>query len=150
MGSYAEDGLCHNAEPGTYGHECGKPAVWIGTAANGFESGFCDDCRRNGYEARNKKSWRPLERHLYRPQLRPVGRDTLPAGVTWDYVAKPASFVIRRPDLPQSRHPYGEIVLSRRLTLDECDRFGLVWFDSIKGGERFSDSFRDSVHGDAN
>ena len=22
--SYATDGKCHNAEPGTYGHECGK------------------------------------------------------------------------------------------------------------------------------
>ena len=29
--SYATDGKCHNAEPGTYGHECGKPAAWIGT-----------------------------------------------------------------------------------------------------------------------
>ena len=28
--SYATDGKCHNAEPGTYGHECGKPATWIG------------------------------------------------------------------------------------------------------------------------
>lgn len=25
-----EDGRCHNTEPGTYGHECGQPATWIG------------------------------------------------------------------------------------------------------------------------
>lgn len=49
--SYATDGKCHNSEPGTYGHECGKPAVWIGTAASGFRSGYCDDCKRYGTEA---------------------------------------------------------------------------------------------------
>jgi len=55
--SYATDGKCHNAEPGTYGHECGKPAVWIGTDANGFASGFCDDCKRNGWERHGMVSW---------------------------------------------------------------------------------------------
>lgn len=44
------DGKCHNSEPGTFNHECGKPAVWLGTKASGFQSGFCDDCRRHGYE----------------------------------------------------------------------------------------------------
>ena len=38
--SYASDGICHNAEPGTYGHECGKPAIWIGITKTGFRSGF--------------------------------------------------------------------------------------------------------------
>lgn len=55
--SYATDGKCHNAEPGTYGHECGKPAVWIGTAKSGFKSGYCDDCKKRGYEARSVKEW---------------------------------------------------------------------------------------------
>jgi hypothetical protein len=67
---YATDGRCHNAEPGTYGHECGKLAVWIGRkiapAIPGlgkpepylFESGFCDDCRRHGYEALAYSDWR--------------------------------------------------------------------------------------------
>jgi hypothetical protein len=32
--SYATDGKCHNAQPGTYGHECGKPAEWLGTKAS--------------------------------------------------------------------------------------------------------------------
>jgi hypothetical protein len=49
---YATDGKCHNAQPGTYGHECGKPALWIGTNSNGFSSGFCDACAKHGYEAR--------------------------------------------------------------------------------------------------
>jgi len=50
MNSYATDGVCHNAEPGTFGHECGKPAVWLGTKDNGFQSGFCDRCRHEGWE----------------------------------------------------------------------------------------------------
>ena len=59
--SYVTDGKCHNAEPGTYNHECGKPAAWIGTNRNGFSSGFCDNCRRNGYEARTVVEWRHVE-----------------------------------------------------------------------------------------
>jgi hypothetical protein len=57
--SYATDGKCHNAEPGTYGHECGKPAAWIGTTAGGFSAGYCADCKRNGSEARICVSWTP-------------------------------------------------------------------------------------------
>lgn len=59
--TYATDGKCHNAEPGTYGHECGKPATWLGTDGNGFTSGFCDDCKQYGYEAKGR-TWvrRPL------------------------------------------------------------------------------------------
>lgn len=60
--SYATDGRCHNSEPGTFNHECGKPAVWIGTKVGEdgktFESGFCDRCKREGYEARRYKVWR--------------------------------------------------------------------------------------------
>ncbi|MDE2472929.1 MAG: hypothetical protein KGL35_30510 [Bradyrhizobium sp.] len=54
---YATDGKCHNAELGTYGHECGKPAVWIGTKRSGFRSGFCAECKQRGYEARAMVSW---------------------------------------------------------------------------------------------
>ena len=54
---YATDGQCHNAEPGTYGHECGKPATWLGTDRNGFVSGFCDDCRQHGWERTSKVAW---------------------------------------------------------------------------------------------
>ena len=57
MDLYATDGRCHNAEPGTYGHECGKPAVWIGTSPSGFRSGFCQRCRDTGYEARSFTDW---------------------------------------------------------------------------------------------
>jgi hypothetical protein len=56
-GSYATDGICHNANPGTFGHECGKQAVWVGTKANGYQSGFCDECRHHGYEARFFVNW---------------------------------------------------------------------------------------------
>ncbi|ACM33608.1 MULTISPECIES: hypothetical protein [Pseudomonadota] len=59
--SYATDGKCHNAEAGTYGHECGKPAAWIGTNHRGFSSGFCDDCKRHGYEARDVVAWHHVD-----------------------------------------------------------------------------------------
>ena len=55
--SYATDGKCHNAQPGPYGHECGKPATWIGATRAGFRSGFCDECKRNGYEALDVVAW---------------------------------------------------------------------------------------------
>jgi hypothetical protein len=63
MNSYATDGRCHNAEPGTYGHECGKPAKWIGTSAkSGHVSGFCQDCKDRGYEARHYGQWKQAPR----------------------------------------------------------------------------------------
>ncbi len=53
--------FCCNAEPGTYGHECGEPATWIGVDADGGEAGFCDHCKAHGYEARGRKVWRRQE-----------------------------------------------------------------------------------------
>lgn len=58
--TYSTDGRCHNAEPGTYGHECGKPATWVGTTARGFACGFCDKCKIHGWEARDNVSWVPV------------------------------------------------------------------------------------------
>lgn len=55
--SYATDGLCHNSEPGTFNHECGKPAAFIGTKPNGFRSGFCAHCKEHGWEARAYTKW---------------------------------------------------------------------------------------------
>jgi hypothetical protein len=60
MNRYATDGRCHNSEPGTFNHECGKLAQWLGTDSSGFQSGFCDDCKQHGYEARNKVTWKRL------------------------------------------------------------------------------------------
>lgn len=63
--SYATDGKCHNSQRGTFGHECGKPATWVGTrTATGFRSGFCDWCREHGDE-----------RHGYTFERRGTGRD---------------------------------------------------------------------------
>lgn len=61
VNSYATDGKCHNAEPGTYGHECGKPATWIGTTGGGFASGYCADCKANGTEARLCVEWKSVD-----------------------------------------------------------------------------------------
>ena len=52
--NYATDGLCHNAQVGTFGHECRKPAIWLGKDARGWQSGFCDDCRQRGDERHGK------------------------------------------------------------------------------------------------
>lgn len=57
--SYAIDGKCHNAEPGSFNHECGKPAAWVGEDRSGYRCGFCSDCKRSGYEARGIISWMP-------------------------------------------------------------------------------------------
>jgi len=62
MGDYAIDGKCHNAQRGSYGHECGRPAVWIGETASGFRGGFCSECRRYGDEARDVVVWQRFNR----------------------------------------------------------------------------------------
>lgn len=59
---YAGDGLCHNSEPGTFGHECGKPAEYIGTNGNAFRTGFCAKCVSRGSEARAFKLERIIKR----------------------------------------------------------------------------------------
>lgn len=51
---------CTNAQPGTYGHECGKPASWIGTTGTGFRACFCEHCKVEGHEARDVVSWNPI------------------------------------------------------------------------------------------
>lgn len=57
---YATDGLCHNAQRGTFGHECGKPATWLGLhPSTGFTSGFCNDCKEHGDE-RGGRIWTPI------------------------------------------------------------------------------------------
>ncbi len=48
--AYATDGFCHNANSGTYGHECGKPATWIGVNRDGWASGYCSHCKKYGHE----------------------------------------------------------------------------------------------------
>jgi hypothetical protein len=62
INTYATDGCCHNAEPGTYNHECGKLATFIGIRADGFASGFCDACKSNGFEASHYTRWEKIRR----------------------------------------------------------------------------------------
>lgn len=53
---------CVNAEPGTFGHECGTPALFIGTRpAIGFQACFCADCKERGQDARQYGHWQALE-----------------------------------------------------------------------------------------
>jgi hypothetical protein len=52
---------CQNAEPGTYGHECSKPAQWTATNNQGHTAGFCDQCKQQGHEARTYHQWTPYK-----------------------------------------------------------------------------------------
>lgn len=52
---------CTNSEPGTFNHECGKPAIWAGTHPGGHVQNFCEACKASGYEARPVVSWRKIE-----------------------------------------------------------------------------------------
>ena len=52
--------FCCNAEPGTYGHECGKPATWIATS-DGREFGFCQMHKEFGNDAKGVDLWRRRE-----------------------------------------------------------------------------------------
>lgn len=59
---FEQDGRlrCVNAEPGTFGHECSKPATWIGTRqSTGWSGCYCDRCKSHGTEARRMDLWRP-------------------------------------------------------------------------------------------
>lgn len=60
---YAIDGVCHNSEPGTFGHECGKRATVIGVNSRGFASGFCESCKTAGFEAAGITQWEVILPH---------------------------------------------------------------------------------------
>lgn len=57
---------CMNAEPGTFGHECGKSAKWIGTKHSTITKGeffhatFCDECKECGWERHGVIEWRAI------------------------------------------------------------------------------------------
>ena len=51
---------CTNAEPGSYGHECGEPASFIGSRADGGQSNFCFACKERWFEARCYSDWQAL------------------------------------------------------------------------------------------
>lgn len=53
---------CTNSNIGTFNHECGKPASWAGTHANGHIQRFCDVCRERGDEAKAIVTWAPIAR----------------------------------------------------------------------------------------
>jgi hypothetical protein len=52
---------CTNAEPGTYGHECSKPAQWTATNKQGHSAAFCDQCKQHGHEDRAYAQWTPYK-----------------------------------------------------------------------------------------
>jgi hypothetical protein len=48
---------CTNAEPGSYGHECGEPARYIAYTPSNFAVCFCAACKLTGSEGLNAKGW---------------------------------------------------------------------------------------------
>lgn len=78
---------CINSEPGTFNHECGKPALWIGQTLDGREACFCEDCRWNGHESLDKVRWWevPPPQQLEAEERDPYAGDTADVGdeVTW-------------------------------------------------------------------
>lgn len=53
---------CINAEPGTFGHECGRPAALIGTkAATGGQACFCAACKETGHDACGFGLWHQID-----------------------------------------------------------------------------------------
>jgi hypothetical protein len=48
---------CQNAEPGTYGQECAKPAQWTATNKQGHNAAFCEQCKSTGTEAKRYGNW---------------------------------------------------------------------------------------------
>jgi hypothetical protein len=58
---------CTNSHPGTFGHECGKPADRVGVQNSKFSADglhrqpFCSKCAVHGYEARTVVWWEDLD-----------------------------------------------------------------------------------------
>ena len=51
---------CTNAEPGSYGHECGEPAGFIASKSDRGQACFCSACKEHGFEARRYSHWLAL------------------------------------------------------------------------------------------
>ena len=66
----------------------------------------------------------PIE-YLYRPMYRDAYASAFPPDVKWDYVEAPASnpMIAVRRGLPLSRHQFGIIATTRRLTTQEREEY---------------------------
>lgn len=58
---YAVDGKCHNSDAGDLNQECGKPATWIASRGASWGTGFCDECKVHGREARDYDIWHKIK-----------------------------------------------------------------------------------------
>ena len=68
-----------------------------------------------------------MEKHLYRPMLRPASSFTLPKGLKWEYDEAPATtpIIATRLGIPLSLHPHGVICTEREVTKEEMEHFSL-------------------------
>lgn len=61
-----DNAKCGNSEPGTFNHECGAPATWVGlkkselTKSGIFYAAFCDMHKERGWDRSGVIEWRPF------------------------------------------------------------------------------------------
>jgi len=75
---------CTNSNLGTFNHECGKPACWIGTHSNGHRQLFCDRCHEQGDEARFITQWTKYTHERFAGLIAEDRKEAARA-VFWDY-----------------------------------------------------------------
>lgn len=135
MQLYAEDGRCHNSEPGTFNHECGKPAKWIGTKASGFQSGFCDHCKQHGTEARPYTKWEQLPDRRYTF----MRFDTLSREKRWALMAQAPGWMIEsQPQFaiidPDGKPADWPLVSTLEQAIKDCREFNAILKDDDGAG----------------
>lgn len=82
---------CTNANRGTFNHECGRPAVWLGTQPSGHRQAFCAECKANGDEAASVVAWTTP---IFHTEPTPIGNQYVIPGCEKDKSRGP-----KQPDL---------------------------------------------------
>lgn len=67
-------GVCNYADPGTYGHECGNPAIWACAGKSGFFTRFfavrCDECKyKTGPDNAGLSNWAAYNPEIHRNEF---------------------------------------------------------------------------------
>lgn len=116
---------CSNSNRGTFNHECGKPACWIGTHADGHQQYFCLDCQKDGDEARGVNTWQPFDNPygLHLP-LFPMLYSWASNPITEDRIERTVERVIDRADIA---------LMEGKATQDQYDRWNVALNSWVRG-----------------
>lgn len=116
---------CTNSNRGTFNHECGKPACWIGTHADGHQQYFCLDCQKGGDEARGVKTWQPFNNPygLHLP-LFPMLYSWASNPLTEDRIERTVERVIDRADIA---------LMEGKATQEQYDRWNVALNSWVRG-----------------